>query len=168
MAREVLDHTGNENQSTWVGKLNAMLAELYATLAGAISAASLTLSGAVSSATATVSGLITAGSFKLDTGTKTAAATGGAATLAKSAGVITSEALTTAALATYTLTLTNSTIAAADQVMVSLQNGTNTQGWLHLERVTPGAGSVVIVVRNIHVTEALNGTIKIAFATLKN
>lgn len=168
MAREVLDHTDNQDRSTWIGKLNAMLAELYAGLAGAISATSLTVSGAVASATATVSGLVTGGSLKLDTGTKTAAATGGAATLSKSAGVITSEALTTAAAAAYTLTLTNTTIAAADQVMASLQNGTNSAGIPVIERVTPGSGSVVIVVRNLHLTDALNGTIKVAFAVLKN
>ena len=75
---------------------------------------------------------------------------------------------TTAAGAAYTLTLTNTTIAAADQVFVSAQNGTNTQGWLHVESITPGAGSVVVVVRNIHASEALNGTIKLAFAVFKN
>lgn len=156
MAREVLDHTGNENQSTWIGKLNTMLTELYAAAQGAVSAV-----------TGVFSGLVTGGSLKLDTGTKTAAASAGAATLAKSSGIITSEALTTAAGAAYTLTITNSTAAAADIAFASAANGTNTQGWLHVERVTPGASSLVIVVRNIHASEALNGTIKIAFAVLK-
>ena len=104
----------------------------------------------------------------LASGTKTVAAVGGAATLDKQAGVVTSESLTTAAGAAYTLTLANATIAAADQVMASLSNGTNTQGELSLERVTPGAGSVVIVVRNRHASDALNGTIKIAFVVFKN
>lgn len=104
----------------------------------------------------------------LDTGTKTASATAGAATLNKNAGVITSEALTTAAGATYTLTLTNSTIAAADQVFASVQLGTATTGMPVITTVKPGAGSVVIVVQNIHASAALNGTIKVSFARLKN
>ena len=112
---------------------------------------------------ATTSTLLT-----IDTGTKTASATTGAATLNKNAGVITSEALTTAAGATYTLTLTNSTIAAADQVFASVQLGTATTGMPVVTTVTPAAGSVVIVVQNIHASAALNGTIKIAFARLKN
>lgn len=104
----------------------------------------------------------------LSSGTKTAAATAGAATLSKSAGVITSEALTTAAGAVYTLTLTNTTIAAADQVFASVAFGTSTTGTPHVSRVTPGAGSVVIIIRNSDASAALNGTIKISFLVLKN
>jgi len=113
-------------------------------------------------------GLASLQSTQVDTGTKTAAATAGAATLNKNAGVITSEALTTAAGAQYTLTLTNSQVAAADQVMVSVQLGTATTGTPNVCTVTPAAGSVVIVIQNIHATVALNGTIKIAFVVLKN
>lgn len=122
--------------------------------------------GAFSAVTTT--GLETVGSVTVDTGTKTATASGGAATLNKNAGVITSEALTTAGLADYTLTLTDSAIAAADQVMVTVANGTNTQGTVALGTVKPAAGSVVIVVHNLHATQALNGTITIAFVVFKN
>jgi hypothetical protein len=104
----------------------------------------------------------------IDSGTKTAAATSGAATLNKSAGVITSEALTTAAAASYTLTLTDSQVAAGDQVFASVQYGTSTTGTPVITKITPGAGSVVIVVQNIHASAALNGTIKISFFVLKN
>lgn len=127
------------------------------------------LSGATPSVTTiTASGLATVGSAKLDTGTKTATATAGAATLNKSAGVITSESLTTAAGAVYTLTITNSTIAAADQVFASVAFGTSTTGEPMIERVTPGAGSVVIRVKNVASAAALNGTIKVSFMVLKN
>ena len=34
--------------------------------------------------------------------------------------------------------------------------------------VTPAAGSLVIIVQNIHASAALNGTIKIAFVVHKN
>jgi hypothetical protein len=112
--------------------------------------------------------ILAGGTFRVDTGTKTAAATSGAATLNKLAGVITSEALTTAAAATYTLTLTDSRIAAADQVFVSVGNGTNSAGTPAVATVTPAPGSVVIVIRNAHASAALNGTLTIAFAVLKN
>jgi hypothetical protein len=101
----------------------------------------------------------------LDTGT--ASATSGAATLNKSTGKITSESLTTAAGAAYTLTLTNSQIAAADIVLVSLANGTNTQGVVVQGLVTPAAGSVVITVRNEHASQAFNGTIVVSYMVIK-
>lgn len=107
-------------------------------------------------------------SLRIDQGTKTATATTGAATLNKNAGVVTSEALSTAAGAAYTLTLTNSAIAAADQVFASVAYGTASAGAPVVTRVQPGAGSVVIVVQNVHASAALNGTIKVSFAVLKN
>lgn len=122
----------------------------------------------VSSALAIGPPPITVYGIQLDTGTKTATAVAGAATLNKASGVITSEALTTAAGAAYTLTLTNSTIAAADQVFASVATGTNTTTGLTIGIVTPAAGSATIRVWNRHATDALNGTIKIAFFVLKN
>lgn len=104
--------------------------------------------------------------MKTGGGAGTASATGGAATLAEPSGTITSEALTTAAASAYTLTITNTTVAAASMVFASVCNGTNTQGQLVVETVTPGSGSIVIVVRNRHASEALNGTIKISFFVL--
>lgn len=96
-----------------------------------------------------------------------ASATAGAATLAKRRGKITSEALTTAAGANYTLTITNTEAAAADMVFASVANGTNTTEGLSILRVTPGAGSIVIVVRNAHASAALNGTIVVSFEVVK-
>lgn len=128
-----------------------------------------TIDGMTIGATTPAAGTFTA--ITSDTGTKTAAATGtttATATLNKSAGVITSAALTTAAAGTYTLTLTNSAIAAADQVMASVANGTSSTGIPAITTVTPGAGSVVIQVQNIAAAAALNGTIKIAFVVFKN
>jgi hypothetical protein len=110
----------------------------------------------------------TFGAIHLDNGIKTATAVAGAATLNKDAGVITSETLSTIAGASYTLTLTDSSIASADQVFASVQYGTATTGSPDVTLVTPGAGQVVIIIQNIHATAALNGTIKIAFAVFKN
>jgi hypothetical protein len=104
----------------------------------------------------------------VDTGAKTATASSGAATLNKMSGVITTEALTTAGLADYTLTLTNSDIAVGDVVLASIGNGTNTAGDPVQGAVTPGAGSAVIVVRNAHATAALNGTLIVGFLVVKN
>lgn len=107
-------------------------------------------------------------SLTLGIGTKTATATGGAATLNKSAGVITSESITTAAGSDYTLTLTNSVIATADQVFASAALGGATTGEPCVTSVTPGSGSVVIKVRNIAASAAFNGTIVVSFFVLKN
>ena len=97
----------------------------------------------------------------------TATATAGAATLNKAAGKVTSEALTTAAAAAYTLTVTCSEVAAADLVFASIANGTNTQGIPVISRVTPAAGSFVVVVSNQHATEALNGTLVVSYEIKK-
>lgn len=105
------------------------------------------------------------GLLNVDSGTTTAAA--GAATLNKMAGVVTTEALTTAGLASYTLTLTNSTIAAADLVFFSIANGTNTAGTPLTGLAKPSAGSCTFTVYNAHGTVALNGTIVISFFVLK-
>jgi hypothetical protein len=99
-------------------------------------------------------------------GISTATASAGAATLNANIGVVTSEALTTAGLAAYTLTLTNDKIAATSVVIVSVQNGTNSQGTVVVGLVTPGAGSATIGIRNVHASQALNGTIKISFFVL--
>lgn len=96
-----------------------------------------------------------------DTGT--VSATAGAATLNKQSGTITSEALTTAAGSDYVLTLTNSLITTTSKVFVTVDNGTNTTEGISVQRVTPGPGSAVIRVRNVHAASALNGTIKISF-----
>lgn len=106
--------------------------------------------------------------MRIDQGTKTATAVAGAATLNKLSGVVTSEALVTAAAALYTLTITDSAISATDLVLVTVQNGTNTTGAPDVITATPAAGSLVIVIRNSHLSVAFNGTLKIGFVALKN
>jgi hypothetical protein len=106
--------------------------------------------------------------FSIDTGTKTVVAAAGAATLNKLSGKVTTEDLTTAQDASYTLTLTNTSVAAADIVLVSVASGTNTQGTTVVTKVTPAAGSVVIIVTNKHATaQALNGTLVISYVVIK-
>ena len=108
------------------------------------------------------------GTITVDDGN--ASAVGGAATISpgKMAGKVTTEALTTAQGATYTLTITNTKIAAADIVFASLTNGTNTQGTPQIVSVAPGAGSLVIKVKNMNDSaEALNGTLVVSFMACK-
>src|SRR5271157_309345 len=111
---------------------------------------------------------VTTNALHVDTGTKTATASSGAATLNKMAGVITSESLTTAAGADYTLTLTNSDIAATDQVFASVALGSAATGTPAVATVAPGTTSVVIVIQNIHATAAFTGTLLISFLVVKN
>ena len=98
------------------------------------------------------------------TGAGAATSTAAAATINKTSGQITTEALTTAAGATYTMTLTNSIIAATSIVLATVGKGTATTGEPVVQFVTPAAGSAVILVRNVAASAALNGTIKINFA----
>jgi hypothetical protein len=105
--------------------------------------------------------------FALGKGTKAATATAGAATLNNYSGVITTEALTTAAAAVYTLTLTNPKIKANDIVMVTVANGTNSAGAPTLQTATPAAGSIVINIANRHASNALNGTLAVHFMILR-
>ena len=91
----------------------------------------------------------------------TATATSGAATCNAYLCRITSESLTTAAAAEYTLTLTNANITANSVLFVSAHLGTSTQGTLATGEAKPAAGSATITVTNTHASSALNGTIVI-------
>jgi len=110
-------------------------------------------------------GKVHVGGLIVDAGTVTES--GGAGTLNKMSGIITTASLTTAAGSTYTITLTDNKIAAADIVLSSVQLGTDTDGMPIVTRITPAAGSCVFILQNIHASGALNGTLKVAFAVLK-
>lgn len=100
--------------------------------------------------------------FVLDSGT--AGATAGAATLSKQSGTVTTESLSTAAGAIYTLTLTNSLVTSTSHIPTpSVCNGTNSQGQPTVLTVTPGSGQLVIVIKNVDAAAAFNGTLKISF-----
>lgn len=102
-------------------------------------------------------------------GAGTATANTGAATLNNRFGKVTTESLTTAQNAFYTLTVTSSAIKATHLAFASVANGTNTQGTPMVEKVTAADGSLVIRVCNKHATaEALNGTLVITFAVFGN
>lgn len=98
------------------------------------------------------------------TGAGSATATSGAATLNNKHGKVTSEALVTAAGALYTLTITNANILASDLCYASVAYGTSTTGTPAVTRVQASAGSLVIVIQNVHASAALNGTIVVTFS----
>jgi hypothetical protein len=81
---------------------------------------------------------------------------------------ITTEALTTAAGATYTETLTNAEIKADSMVIATVKYGTSTTGTPVVTRITPANGSVVVILQNIHASAALNGTIVIDIMVIPN
>jgi hypothetical protein len=91
-----------------------------------------------------------------------ATSTAAAATINHFGGVITTEALVTAAGAMYTFALTNSLITAKSVVMVSVASGTNTTAGLMVSEVIPAAGSASIKIKNTN-AGALNGTLVISF-----
>jgi len=99
----------------------------------------------------------------LDVATGTATSTAGAATINAQTGFITTEALTTAAGATYTMTVTNKYIKAGSIVLATVGKGTCTAGMPTVCFITSTAGSAVIIIQNIHASNALNGTITIGF-----
>ncbi len=100
---------------------------------------------------------------EVDVTTGTGTSTAGAATVNTQSGLITTEALVTAAAATYSFTLTNSLINASSVVLVTVGKGTATTGEPAVHFVTPAAGSAVIAIRNDAAAAALNGTIKIGY-----
>jgi hypothetical protein len=97
-----------------------------------------------------------------------ATATAGAATLASLGGKVTTEALTTAQNVIYTLTITNTKVAAADLAFASVALGTATTGTPMIGSVTCGANSLVITVINKHATAvAFDGTLVVSFWVVK-
>lgn len=96
----------------------------------------------------------------------TATASSGAATLNAYVGKVTTESLTTAAAAEYTLTLTNNKIAAADIILASVDPKTSA-GTPGIGGCKANAGSAVITVTNLHASAAFDAAIQINFVVIK-
>lgn len=110
---------------------------------------------------------VRASQLSLGEGTKTASATSGAATLNQPSGIITTESLTTAAAATYTLTLTNSKVAATDIVQVTLGAGTNSAGTPVILTATCTDSTITVKIYNTHASAAFNGTLTVQYNLIK-
>jgi hypothetical protein len=100
--------------------------------------------------------------------TATATGTGGTstATLNRPVGVITTDAITTAAGATHVMTITNNRVAAGDIAHVTVVGGTFTAGIPVLKTVTT-ANTITLSITNAAAAAAVNGNIKVAFAVYK-
>lgn len=99
--------------------------------------------------------------FVMDWNTATGAAN--AATLNGQAGVVTTEALTTAALTDISYAIANNRVKAGDIVIPVLGNGTNSQGSPVILTTVVTNGTITLKIRNAHATQALNGTLTISF-----
>lgn len=86
-----------------------------------------------------------------------------AVTINETSGVITTESLTTAGLAAETITVTDSFATTSSIIYCTVENLTNAQGTVVLGTVKPGSGSFVVVIQNVHATQALSGTLKLRF-----
>jgi hypothetical protein len=96
----------------------------------------------------------------------TATASAGAATCNYRIGKITTEALTTAAAAEYTLTLTNTKIDAGDIVLASV-DALASAGTPAIGGCTVTADTAVITVSNVHAANAFDDPIQINFVVIK-
>jgi hypothetical protein len=98
----------------------------------------------------------------------TGTASSAAVTINDLAGLITTEALTTAQNAIATVTLTNDKVAVGDLVFWSIGDGTNTQGTPMMMQATVSASTIVFEIVNKHASaEAFNGTLLIRFFIVK-
>jgi len=94
--------------------------------------------------------------------TATATGTGGTstATLSKPIGVITTDAITTAAAADHVMTVTNTGVTTASIINVTVNKNAST-GWPVITSVEPGPGSYVIRITNAHASAAFNAALKL-------
>ncbi len=102
-----------------------------------------------------------------DSGIATASGTGGTSTvtLSKQNGVITTDAITTAAGAAHVITVTNTLVAATSRILVTLdKNGS--AGTPVITSVTPGSGSFTVEISNLHASAAVNAALKVHFLVL--
>ena len=74
---------------------------------------------------------------------------------------VTTESLSSAAAATYTFTLTNIVAAVNSAATATVGYASGSGGMPVVTSVTPGAGTVVVIIKNIHATDALSGTLLI-------
>lgn len=115
----------------------------------------------------TFSDHITIGAGKtIDLDSAAASLSSHAATLTKWAGVITTEALTTAAGASQAFVLTLTGVAAGDLAFVTRCGGTNTNKSYNYDAVTT-TNTVTVTVYNNHASGALDGTLKFNLWVLK-
>ena len=99
------------------------------------------------------------GQLQMGMGTSTGTNT---PTINNGAGIITTAALSNAAGASVSITLTNNRIAAGDMVFGSIDSNGST-GQPIIANIQVSAGQAIFVIQNIHASVALNAAVKISF-----
>lgn len=92
---------------------------------------------------------------------------GTSSTCNSKACVLTTPSTSITSSSTYSITITDSLATVGDIVLWSIGNGSNTQGVPVAASATPSAGGITFVIANAHVSQALNGTLKIVYWLLK-
>lgn len=102
---------------------------------------------------------------RVNAGSASCTGTGGTstATLANRFGKLTTAALTTAAAASHVITLTNTAVKASDLAFASVTLGTATTGEPVITSIVCGAGTLVITVKNVAASNAVNGTLVVSY-----
>lgn len=108
------------------------------------------------------------GAINSDSGTATATGTGssGSATVNKMAGKVTTTSMTTGPVNSYSLTISNSTVASGDIVLAVL-NAINTNGIPMVIKAEAGSGSISITIFNADTVSSFNGTVVVSFLVIK-
>jgi hypothetical protein len=88
-------------------------------------------------------------------------------TLSKLCGTITTNAASLAAGAEATFTVTNTTVAATDTVVLSIKSGGTTSGSTWAAVTAVGAGSFDITVTNLHASTADTAALVLNFSVIK-
>lgn len=89
-----------------------------------------------------------------------------AVTASGTSGVITTSALTTAGGASYAITWTNTFMAAASIIQLSVMGGTNNATENYSLKATAGVGTSTLTITNNTAATALNGTILIGYTVI--
>jgi hypothetical protein len=116
--------------------------------------------------TATPAGLTKSDAPNLSAGITTGTSASNAVTVTGQLAVITTEALTTAAGADYTLTITDTRVDAGCAAFFSVAQGSTAGGPYLVHNVVITDDQIVIKVRNLHATVAANGALTIYMLVL--
>lgn len=108
------------------------------------------------------------GQINSDSGTATAVGTGGTstATVSKMAGVITTDAITTAAAAAHVMTITNVGVATGDLIFIS-QNGGSASTGTPIFSAVASTDTITVTISNKHASAAFNAALIFSFLVVK-
>ena len=156
MARKVIDNSGNSVDATNLSNINDNFMDLYANGNG-LGSGKTTLATLTDVSVTEGSGI---DGYKLTWNNSLGK---WVAIAPKTVNTLTSSALTTAAQAAASISVTDAGVSSSSIVLVSINNGTNSAGIPTLGVVAPGTGSFTVTVFNADAAAAFNGTIIINY-----